>query len=228
MHSAPKKGIIARKIGERVSRPSTQTKDLPTLKKVKVSPFIFIFLILLPFFFLSEIPAKAAGPQKKFNLDHEKPGSGSGNIFNLIFGSAPPMATEKGTLIIDAFEDSNSNGRKDEGEKNIDGGISCKVDGIDYTLPAFIPGLKYDNSYDVLCKGRDFIPELSKKNILIARRGEILKVVLPCRRVTPGSPADQPPDTPGVDSASVAADAKAPTRPKGSASPAGANPIHRD
>ncbi len=198
------------------------------MKKIQGLPFIFIFLILLPFLFLPEVPAQAAGTQKKFNLDQKKPGSGTGNIFNLIFGPAPPMATERGTLIIDAFEDTNGNGRKDGGEKSLDGSISCRVDGIDYTLPAFIPGLSYNSSYDVLCKGRDFTPELSKKNILVASRGQILKLALPCRRAGSASTAGRPDKTPGSDSVSATAEGPAPSGPKPGASPFGGDSIHRD
>jgi hypothetical protein len=157
-------------------------KDKPLLLK------IFWLLMLFPILLIPDYTAQGAETHKSFNLDHSQPGKG--NIFNLFFGPPPPMATERGTLIIDAFEDKNGNGRKDDGENDIDKGISCSVDGIDYTLPAFIPGLTYNNSYDVLCHGGEFVPEVPSKNILIERRGQILRVALPCHRTRNPSPTD--------------------------------------
>jgi hypothetical protein len=189
MHSVPKKGIISTKnLPPGLPDPGVKSKD-PLILKNKPDLFkISRFLIILTFLFIPNYTAQGAETHKSFNLDHNQPGKG--NIFNLFFGPPPPMATERGTLIIDAFEDKNGNGRKDDGETDIDKGISCSVDGIEYPLPAFIPGLTYDNSYDVLCQGGEFVPEIPKRNILIERRGQILRVALPCQRIQTPSPPD--------------------------------------
>ena len=62
-----------------------------------------------------------------------------GNIFNMIFGSAPSMPTERGLLLINAYYDENGNQVKDPGEQELRNEIVCRVDGIQYRIPAFHP-----------------------------------------------------------------------------------------
>lgn len=122
--------------------------------------------------------APAAESQEEFNL--EKGRIKEENILNLIFGSAPPMPTQRGILIIDAFHDRNGNGRRDADEDDLDQEVFCLVDDVEYTVPAFIPGLDLEGSYQVLCAGDDFRPEVSAENVFVRRRGEIIRLDLAC------------------------------------------------
>jgi hypothetical protein len=121
----------------------------------------------------------AAETHTEFNVrkDSEK----KGNIFNLIFGSAPPLATQRGILLIDAYFDKNENGRRDPGEKDLNQEIFCLVDDIEYNLPAFIPGLAHQGNYKILCAGDRYKPAIKREDLFIERRGQILRVDIPCR-----------------------------------------------
>ena len=103
-------------------------------------------------------------------------------ILDLIFGSTPGMATERGILVIDAFEDLNRDGKKSEDEPALRNEIVCQIDKIDYTIPAFIPGLDYNNRYEVRCSGENYYPTMPDKEILIEHRGHVIEIDLPCLR----------------------------------------------
>lgn len=123
----------------------------------------------------------AAETYTEFNVrkDIEK----KGNIFDLVFGSPPPLATQRGILLIDAYFDKNENGRRDPGEDDLNQEIFCLVDDIEYNVPAFIPGLSYRGSYKILCAGESYVPAIKREDLFIERRGQILRVDIPCRMV---------------------------------------------
>lgn len=123
--------------------------------------------------------AVAAETHTDFNLKEEK--VESGNILNLIFGPAPPLATERAILVIDAYFDRNGNERRDPGEEALDREVFCLVDDIEYDVPAFIPGLSLGGNYKIICAGDRYEPLIRKKELFIDRRGQIIKVDLPCR-----------------------------------------------
>lgn len=121
----------------------------------------------------------AAETHTEFNL--RKDVGRKENIFNLIFGSAPPLATERGILLIDAYHDRNGNGRRDPGEDDLDREIFCLVDDVEYDVPALIPGLAYRGSYKVLCAGERYAPVITKEDLFIERHGQIVRIDIPCR-----------------------------------------------
>ncbi len=110
-------------------------------------------------------------------------------VLDLIFGSTPRSPTERGILVIDAFEDLDSNGVRGDGEPELKNEIVCQIDRIDYTVPAFIPGLDYNNRYEVRCSGKNYYPTMPNKEILIEHRGHVIEIELPCRRSDPRPPA---------------------------------------
>ncbi len=103
-------------------------------------------------------------------------------ILDLIFGSTPGMPTERGILVIDAFEDLNRDGKRTDNEPALRNEIVCQIDKIDYTVPAFIPGLDYNNRYEVRCSGQNYYPTMPDKEILIEHRGHVIEIDLPCRK----------------------------------------------
>ncbi|TYP00343.1 hypothetical protein EDC39_101510 [Geothermobacter ehrlichii] len=105
------------------------------------------------------------------------------SILDLTFGSPPPLATERGILIIDAFFDRNGNGRHDPDEDELTDKITCSLDGIDYSVPAFIPGLPYQETFELSCSGEQYTPRLDDSEIFVSKRGQILHLDLPCSRV---------------------------------------------
>lgn len=144
---------------------------------------------------LLAVPALgAATTSGEYNLDRNH--APEQNWLSLIFGSAPPMATQRGILVIDAFADLNGNGRRDPGETDLSGQLSCTLDGVDYPIPAFIPGLKYEGSYKLACKGAAFQPDLPSHELFIAQRGEIIRLDLPCRKTDPPTSPAAPHDSP--------------------------------
>jgi hypothetical protein len=138
-------------------------------------------LPLLTALLLAVSASGAATTAGEYNLDRNR--SPQENWLSLIFGSAPPLATQRGILVIDAFADLNGNGRRDPGETDLGGQLSCKLDGIDYPIPAFIPGLKYEGTYQLSCQGPSFQPALAQHDLFIAQRGEIIRIDLPCRKL---------------------------------------------
>lgn len=129
-------------------------------------------------------PGSLFGAEKgaEFNLKEDK--VEKENLLDLIFGSAPPMATERGILLLDAFYDRNGNGQKDTGESDLSREISCRVDGVDYSLPAFIPGLENTASYPIACTGENYRPVLEARTVFFKRRGQIIRMELPCRKAS--------------------------------------------
>jgi hypothetical protein len=147
----------------------------------RTGPEIFIFILtrLLPvIFLLAGTPVSGAEIHENFNVEGHR--IEKENLLDLVFGSPPPMATERGILIIDAFHDLNGNGRRDADEGDLDEGVFCLVDDIEYAVPAFIPGLAYDGSYKVLCAGDRYRPTVSKENVFVRQRGQIITLDLPC------------------------------------------------
>jgi hypothetical protein len=119
--------------------------------------------------------------------DHRPKGE---SIFDITFGSPPPLATERGILIIDAFNDLNNNQRQDENELPLAEDISCRLGDIDYLVPAFIPGLEYNDSYSITCSGRIYQPTQRQPEVFIEKRGQIIHLNIPCRTQLPNSGAD--------------------------------------
>ena len=105
-------------------------------------------------------------------------------VLDLIFGSTPELPTERGILVIDAVEDLDNNGRKDANEPELRNEIVCRIDKIDYSVPAFIPGLDYNNRYEVRCSGEKYFPSMPDREILIEHRGHVIEIELPCRKNT--------------------------------------------
>jgi len=128
------------------------------------------------------IPALGwAEPQSQTEFNLRKGELPDQSYLDLFFGSPPPMATERGILVIDAFYDRNANGRRDTGEEFLQGKVICSIDGIDYPIPAFIPGLEFEGSYQLECRGETFQPKYSDQEIFIRNRGQVIEVALPCR-----------------------------------------------
>lgn len=88
-------------------------------------------------------------------------------------------------MLIEAFHDLNNNGTLDTGESEILNDVKCTVGDYDFKIPAFIPGLTYNETYRIACTGTQFEPELPKDAIFIERRGEIYRLVLPCTSLSP-------------------------------------------
>ena len=94
------------------------------------------------------------------------------------------LPTERGILIIDAFEDLNRNGVQDPDEPILSDEISCTIDKIDYSVPAFIPGLDYNNRYKVRCSGERYMLYSPPKDVFVERRGHVIEVSLPCKKIS--------------------------------------------
>lgn len=105
----------------------------------------------------------------EFNIKNE--GIKKDNIFNLFFGGAPLMPTENGTVIIDAYLDLNDNQLWDTGEKPLDKVVICVLDGVEYPVPAFIPGLENGTNYSLKCTSSEYEPSVKNKNIFIKKGG---------------------------------------------------------
>jgi len=106
-----------------------------------------------------------------------------GNILNIILDKAPELSTKRGTLVIEAFFDSNNNKLWDTDEVDLKDEIICTLDKVKYSVPAFIPALDYNARYKITCSGYEqFQPTIDQKNVLIARRGQIINMTIPCRK----------------------------------------------
>lgn len=120
--------------------------------------------------------------EESFSRSDAMPLEKKGNILNIILDKAPVISTERGTLVIEAFLDLNKNQQRDEAEPNLYDAISCTLDDIDYLIPAFIPALDYNARYKISCQGTaEFQPTIDQKNVLIARRGQIISLIIPCQ-----------------------------------------------
>jgi len=107
------------------------------------------------------------------------------SIFDITFGSPPPLATERGILIIDAYNDLNNNQLQDANELSLVEEISCRLGEIDYRVPAFIPGLAYNDNYSIICSGHTYQPTQDQPDVLIEKRGQIIRLNIPCRTRLP-------------------------------------------
>lgn len=111
------------------------------------------------------------------NLQLEK----KGNILNIILDKSPELSTQRGTLVIEAFLDGNNNKIWDGNESDLKNEIVCTIDKVKYSVPAFIPALDYNARYEISCSGlSSFQPTIDQKNVLIARRGQIINMTIPC------------------------------------------------
>ena len=126
-------------------------------------------------------PTSAEEPPENLNIHDETPKKET--ILDLIFGSDKAMPTERGILIIDAFEDLNRNGIQDSDEPLVINEISCKIDKIDYSIPAFIPGLDYNGRYKVRCTSDNYFLYSPPKDVFIERRGHVIEISLPCGKI---------------------------------------------
>jgi len=131
----------------------------------------------------TEPPAKAPG---RYEIRENRPRKES--IFDITFGPPPPMATERGILIIDAYNDLNNNQKQDENELPLIEEISCRLGTVDYLVPAFIPGLGYNESYTVRCSGTAYQPSEDQPEVFIEKRGQIIRLNVPCRTQVPTPP----------------------------------------
>ena len=156
--------------------------------RLSISRFLAVLGCLLAL--AAPAPAAGATTSSEYNLDRNR--LPEENYLTLIFGSPPPLGTQRGILVIDAFSDLNGNGRRDPGETDLTGQLSCTLDGIDYTVPAFIPGLKYEGSYKLVCQGPSFQPDLPQRDLFIAQRGEIIRIDLPCRKIAQSATTPPP------------------------------------
>ena len=123
--------------------------------------------------------ARGGEPQAEFNVG--APRTPKESVIQVIFGLPLAMPTERGTLVLEAFFDRNDNGLQEAGEEDLPGELTCSVDGIDYGLPAFIPGLRRNGNFEIRCRGERFAPTGTSRDVFIERRGQIVRVDLPCR-----------------------------------------------
>lgn len=138
--------------------------------------------ILLILIFLGSLAAPAISAEETHEEFNIKDGTvKKENIFNMFFGPVPSMPTQRGTVIIEAFHDKNGNQRRDAGEETLNRALSCIVDEVEYMIPAFIPGLDNGKNYTILFEGGQFQPLFAKKEIFIKKRGQIIRIDLPCR-----------------------------------------------
>ena len=143
-------------------------------------------LLLVALLFTLVMPATAKPtteeePPEKLDIHDETPKKET--ILDLIFGSDKAMPTERGILIIDAFEDLNRNGVQDVDEPIVVNEISCKIDKIEYPIPAFIPGLDYNGRYKVRCSSENYSLYSPPKDVFIERRGHVIEISLPCGKI---------------------------------------------
>jgi len=124
--------------------------------------------------------AFAEQPRKQEELNLGKDLEKKGNILDYVFGQPPPMPTDHGILVVGAYLDDNGNGRRDGEEKWLKGEITCVLEGVDYLIPAFIPGLKPERRYQLECAGVRFQPLVKDRNLFFQRRGEIMQIDLAC------------------------------------------------
>ena len=143
-------------------------------------------LITLLIIVLLAVPALAKttsdeSPPENIDIYDETPKNET--ILDLIFGSGAKLPTERGILIIDAFEDLNKNGVQDNTEPVLSNQVSCTIDEIKYSVPAFIPGLNYNDRYKVRCSSESYSIYSPPKDIFIERRGHVIEISLPCGKI---------------------------------------------
>lgn len=151
------------------------------LIKKSITILLVATLLLVQVFPSVAKPADGEEPPENLDIHDETPNKET--ILDLIFGSDVALPTERGILIIDAFEDLNRNGIQDSGEPALTNEISCQVDSIDYSIPAFIPGLDYNSRYKVRCSSETYSLYSPPKDVFIERRGHVIEISLPCGKI---------------------------------------------
>lgn len=147
----------------------------------QLSALCWLFLRgLLAVLLIVPTTALAAKSSEEFNV--EGGAVKKENLFNLFFGGAPLMPTQRGTVILEAYHDKNDNQRRDSGEESLDQAVVCIVEEIVYPIPAFIPGLDNGMNYTFLFEGEDFQPSFKQREVFIKKRGQIIRIDVPCRR----------------------------------------------
>ncbi len=149
---------------------------------------ITVTLLFCPCIGMSQTEVSLNEAQNGTSFEQEQkpvpPPGRQGNILNIVLGRSPERSTERGTLVMEAFYDANGDGIFTEGEELLRDEISCIVDEVNYVLPAFIPGLDYNARYSIKCRGKQkYEPTTVSKNVLVARRGAIITVSIPCNLV---------------------------------------------
>ena len=140
----------------------------------------------VPSSYADTMEATVNATQEDFEQEHVAPPGRKGNILNIILSSVPERSTERGTLVMEAYHDENGDGEYTTDEVLLRNEISCTIDDVTYPLPAFIPGLDYNARYSIKCRGKQlYEPTAFSKNVLVARRGEIITVSIPCNKVPP-------------------------------------------
>ncbi|MFN2258024.1 MAG: hypothetical protein ABR516_06055 [Desulfuromonadaceae bacterium] len=136
---------------------------------------------------MSQTEANLNEPREEESFEQQEsvePPGRQGNILNIVLGSVPDRSTERGTLVMEAYHDADGNGKYSDDEELLRNEISCVVDDVRYTLPAFIPGLDYNARYKIKCQGKQkYEPTAVSKNVLVARRGEIISISIPCNLI---------------------------------------------
>lgn len=152
------------------------------MTKFQKSPLALVRIllsILLLCFILVPSSGWTAKSSEEFNV--EGGAVKKENLFNLFFGGAPLMPTQHGTVIVEAYYDKNDNKLRDVGEESLDQAVICIVEEIVYPIPAFIPGLDNGMNYTILFEGEGFQPSIKQKNVFIKKRGQIIRIDVPCR-----------------------------------------------
>lgn len=148
------------------------------ITKTTLSVFLVLALLFASAAAASAKPISDEPPPEKLDLRDETPQKET--ILDLIFGSEARLPTERGILIIEAFEDLNINGVQDGTEPTLSDQIFCTIDKIVYAVPAFIPGLNYNSSYTVRCSGENYSLYSPPDDVFIKRRGHVIEISLPC------------------------------------------------
>lgn len=139
----------------------------------RVFPALLLILLMMP------SGGSAAKSSQEFNV--EGGAIKKENLFNLFFGGAPLMPTQHGTVIVEAYHDKNDNKLRDVDEESLDQVVVCIVEEIVYPIPAFIPGLDNGMNYIISFEGEGFKPSIKQKDIFIKKRGQIIRIDVPCR-----------------------------------------------
>ena len=147
---------------------------------IKNNLITLLIIVLLAVPALAKTTSDDARPE---NIDIYDETPKKETILDLIFGSEAKLPTERGILIIDAFEDLNKNGVQDNTEPVLSNQVSCTIDEINYSVPAFIPGLNYNDRYTVRCSSESYSIYSPPKDIFIERRGHVIEISLPCGKI---------------------------------------------
>lgn len=148
------------------------------IAKSTLSVFLVLALLFASIATASAKPTGDEAPAEKLELRDET--LQKETILDLIFGTEARLPTERGILIIDAFEDLNINGVQDGTEPTLTDQIFCTVDKIIYSVPAFIPGLSYNDRYTVRCSSENYSLYSPPEDVFIERRGHVIEISLPC------------------------------------------------